>query len=262
MFAILRSLWAWGAITVLVLLWLPLLALMRLFDRDPVHYRTGRMFRRLGVAMTLVNPAWRVTVSGFPIPRERLPFVVVSNHQSLADIPLISHLPWEMKWVGKEELFKIPIIGWMMQLSSDISVNRGDARSGAKTLIRALRVLENRCPVMFFPEGTRSPDGRLGRFTDGAFHLALRARVPVLPLVVEGSHDALPKRSWKFGPPRRIQITVLEPVAVENYGVKDVQGLRDHVRAKILKTLAEHRQADVAAVDALATPDAPAAGTK
>jgi 1-acyl-sn-glycerol-3-phosphate acyltransferase len=148
MFAILRSLWAWGAISVLVLVWLPLLALMRLFDRDPVHYRTGRMFRRLGVAMTLVNPAWRVTVSGFPIPRERLPFVVVSNHQSLADIPLISHLPWEMKWVGKEELFKIPVIGWMMHLSSDISVNRGDARSGAKTLIRALRVLENRCHVL------------------------------------------------------------------------------------------------------------------
>jgi 1-acyl-sn-glycerol-3-phosphate acyltransferase len=248
---ILRSVWAWGAITVLILLWLPLLALLRLFDRDPVHYRTGRMFRRLGVAMTLVNPAWRVTVSGFPIPRERTPYVVVSNHQSLADIPFVSHLPWEMKWVGKEELFKIPIIGWMMWLSSDISVNRGDARSGAKTLIRALRVLESRCPVMFFPEGTRSADGRVGKFTDGAFHLALRARVPVLPIVVEGSHDALPKRSWKFGPPRQIQITVLEPVAVEQYGPKDVQGLRDAVRAKILKTLAESRKVDVAAVDAL-----------
>jgi 1-acyl-sn-glycerol-3-phosphate acyltransferase len=249
--SILRSLWAWGAITVLILLWLPLLALLRLFDRDPVHYRTGRMFRRLGVAMTLVNPAWRVTVSGFPIPRERTPYVVVSNHQSLADIPLISHLPWEMKWIGKEELFKIPVIGWMMRLSSDISVNRGDARSGAKTLIRALRVLESGCPVIFFPEGTRSPDGRVGRFTDGAFHLAIRARVPVLPIVVEGSHDALPKRSWKFGPPRQIQITVLEPVAVEQYGSRDVQGLRDDVRAKILKTLADSRNVEVAAVDAL-----------
>jgi len=149
-----------------------------------------------------------------------------------------------------------------MRLSSDISVNRGDARSGAKTLIRALRVLENRCPVMFFPEGTRSPDGKLGRFTDGAFHLALRARVPVLPLVVEGSHDALPKRSWKFGPPHQIHITVLEPVAVEQYGSKDVQRLRDDVRAKILKTLAESRKVDVTAVDALAGSAVPVAGTQ
>jgi 1-acyl-sn-glycerol-3-phosphate acyltransferase len=76
----------------------------------------------------------------------------------------------------------------------------------------------------------------------------------VLPVVVEGSHDALPKRSWKFGPPRRIHITVLEPVAVENYGVKDVQGLRDDVRGKILTTLARSRKVDVSAVDALAAP--------
>jgi 1-acyl-sn-glycerol-3-phosphate acyltransferase len=103
MVSILRSLWVWIAVVILILVWLPLLTIIRLFDRDEVHYTTGRWFRRLGVTMTKVNPFWRLHVTGFQVPRERQSFVVVSNHQSMADIPLLSHIPWEMKWVAKVE---------------------------------------------------------------------------------------------------------------------------------------------------------------
>ncbi len=251
MISVLRSLWVWIAVVALIAIWLPLLALVRLFDRDELHYRTGRWFRRLGVAMTKANPFWRLHVTGYRVPRERQAFVVVSNHQSLADIPLISHIPWEMKWVAKIELFRVPIMGWMMSLAGDIPVERTDARSGARALIKAARCLDQRCPVMMFPEGTRSPDGRVGRFTDGAFHLAIRTQVPVLPVVVEGSFDALPKHSWRFGSPREIQIHLLEPISSADYGPGQVGELRDHVRGAIMETLSAWRGVTPDHVDAL-----------
>lgn len=251
MLVVLRSAWIWFAVAVLILFWLPLLGVIRLFDRDPVRYTTGRWFRNLGVAMTKVNPLWRLHITGFTVPRERAPFVVVSNHQSFADIPIISHIPWEMKWIGKAELFAIPLIGWMMRIAGDISVDRKDPRSGARTIIRAAHLLEQRCPVIFFPEGTRSPDGRVGRFTDGAFHLAIRTHTPILPIAVEGSSDALPKHSWKFGKPSDIHVHVLEPVPTEGLTQGQLPELRDRIRRAIIHEIAQRRGTTDDQVDAL-----------
>ena len=248
----LRSLWVWGAVAVLIAVWLPLLALIRLFDPDPVRYTTGRWFRRLGVAITRVNPSWQVHRDGEKIANPRRPYVVVSNHQSLADIPIISHLPWEMKWIGKAELFRLPLVGWMMRLAGDIPVDRADRRSGARMLLAAHRCLQLKCSVMFFPEGTRSPDGRVWRFNDGAFHLAIKAGVPVLPVVIEGSRDCLPKKSWKFGPPQDILLRVLPPVETRGLTTEGVPELRDRVRGMIIAQIAAWRGQDVSSVDALA----------
>jgi 1-acyl-sn-glycerol-3-phosphate acyltransferase len=201
--------------------------------------------------MTKVNPLWTLHVTGFSVPRDRVPFVVVSNHQSLADIPLISHIPWEMKWIGKAELFAIPVIGWMMTLAGDISVDRKDARSGARTIIRASQYLDKKCPVMFFPEGTRSPDGRVGRFSDGAFHLAIRTHTPILPIAVEGSSDALPKHSWRFGKPSDIHVHVLDPVSTEGLTQAELPELRDRVRHSIIREIARRRGVPGEQVDAL-----------
>ena len=247
---VLRSVWIWCSICTLIVLWYPLLLGIRLFDRDPVRYRTGRWFRRLGVAMTKINPAWRLEIGGHTVENPRRPYVVVSNHLSIADIPLISHLPWEMKWVGKEELFRVPFAGWMMRLAGDLSLERGDVRSGARMILRALRVLERKCSVMLFPEGTRSPDGRLGRFNEGAFLLAIRAQVPVLPLVIDGSHDCIPKKSWRFGPPSKIRLEVLPPVETVGLDSGDAQKLTETVRNQIVSRLALWRHQPLASVDA------------
>ncbi len=202
--------------------------------------------------MTKVNPTWNLVISGERVRNPRNPYVVVSNHQSFADIPLISHLPWEMKWVAKRELFKVPFIGWMLQLAGDIPLDRQDRRSGARMLMIASRYLSQHCSVIFFPEGTRSPDGRVGRFTDGAFAIAVKAHVPVLPVVVDGSRDCLPKRSWKFGPAQRIRLTVLPPVETAGMTMEDVPALRDEVRRMILQQVAQWRGITCEAVDALA----------
>ncbi len=250
----LRSLRIWIFSISLIAGWLPLMAVSWLFDRDPVRYRTGYLFRKLGRALTRVNPGWHIHLMGEMPADPRHPYVVVSNHQSLADIPVVSHLPWEMKWIGKEVLFKIPIIGWMMHLSADIKVNRGSARSGAVALIAAQKVLAQKCSIMIFPEGTRSMDGRVRQFADGAFHLAIRARVPILPVALDGTFDCIPKTSWKFGKPSDIVLKVLAPIDTSGYTVERVAELRTLVRTRIMEQVAEWRGVSLAEVDGTVHP--------
>jgi 1-acyl-sn-glycerol-3-phosphate acyltransferase len=247
----LRSIWVWCSVVVLVLLWLPLLTVIRVFEHDPVRYRTGLWFRKLGRAISRVNPAWDVHLEGEKVPDPHRPYVVVSNHQSLADIPIIANLPWEMKWVAKIELFKIPVVGWMMRLAGDIPIDRGSPQSGTRMLLTALRYLQNNCSIMFFPEGTRSLDGRVGRFHDGAFHIAIRAKVPVLPIVVEGSRECIPKHTWKFGKGARVRLKVLPAVNTAAMNENDEPGLKDTVRGMIISQLAEWRGVRPAEVDIL-----------
>jgi 1-acyl-sn-glycerol-3-phosphate acyltransferase len=247
----LRSAFVWFTTTILILLWLVLLSVSRLFDRDPVSYRTGFLFRKLGKVLTQVNPSWKLHVSGEKISNPRRPYVVVCNHQSMADIPLISNLPWEMKWLGKVELFNLPVLGWLMRLSGDISVDRQNPRSGALALIRAQHILQQKCSVMIFPEGTRTLDGRMRQFTDGAFHLAIKAKVPILPLVIEGSRDCIPKNSWKFGKPSDIYLKVLPPVETSSLTIKDVPALRENVRTEMMNQIAEWRSVPIEDVDGM-----------
>jgi 1-acyl-sn-glycerol-3-phosphate acyltransferase len=250
----LRSLWIWTSAVILIIIWFPMLAIVRLFDRDPVRYRTGRMFRRLGAMMTKANPLWTLKIFGETISDVRRPYVIVSNHQSMADVPIIANLPWEMKWLTKIELFKLPVIGWMLRMSGDIPVDRKNKRAAAQAFVKASRYLSQKCSVIFFPEGTRSPDGLVHKFTDGAFQLAIREQVPVLPLVVEGSRDCLPKRSWKFGKPKEILLKVLPPVETVDLNSGDTENLRDRIRNLIIEQIAEWRGVDPAEVDALQLP--------
>jgi 1-acyl-sn-glycerol-3-phosphate acyltransferase len=245
----LLSLYVWFSFSVTLLVWFCLVGISRLFDRDPIRYRTGYIFRKIGNATTFINPMWKLHISGETISNPRNPYVVVCNHQSLADIPLISNLPWEMKWMAKEELFHIPIVGLMMQWSGDIAVDRKNARSGAQALIKAQSVLAQKCSVMIFPEGTRTQDGRVRQFSDGAFHLAIRAKVPILPLVIEGSRDCIPKHSWKFGKPSDILLKILPPIDTSSFSVKDVAVLRDTVRTAMMAQIADWRNVPIEAVD-------------
>jgi 1-acyl-sn-glycerol-3-phosphate acyltransferase len=252
MLSSLRSIWIWFSVIALIVLWLPLLTVIRIFDRDPVRYRTGLWFRRLGRAMIRVNPVWKVRVSGETIQDPRRPYVVVSNHQSIADIPVIAKLPWEMKWIVKKEMFRLPFAGWMLRLAGDIPVDRKDPRSGARTLLAANKYLQQKCSVMFFPEGTRSMDGRVGRFNDGAFHLAIKAQVPILPLAVEGSIKCIPKKNWKFGKAADVFLRVFPPVNTIGLTSQDAEKLKISVRTMLVQQIAEWRGVELNAVDLLA----------
>src|SRR5918995_1323327 len=230
------SLWAWFVLVVCILVWFPLLMIVRLVTApvDRGRYLTGYLFRRIGPAMASLNPLWRFRYSGTLPPDPRRPFVVVSNHESFADILLISHLPWEMKWLSKAELFRIPVMGWMMWLAGDIPVKRGFGPSAVEAMERCRQVLRRRVSVMIFPEGTRSRTSELLPFKDGAFRLAIEAGVPILPLAVSGTRTALPKHGWRFGK-SVAEVRVLAPVDTTGLTLADVPALKSRVRAMIVE---------------------------
>jgi len=231
----LLSIWAWFVLGTCLVLWMPLMAAVRLLTlSDPGRYAVGYLFRRIGPVMATLHPLWRFRTSGTPPADPRRPYVVVSNHESFADILLISHLPWEMKWLSKAELFKVPVLGWLMRLAGDIPVRRGEGRSAVEALQRCRTVLKQRVSVMIFPEGTRSPTLDMLPFKDGAFRLAIVAGVPVLPIAVSGTGTALPKHGWLFGR-AKAEVRVLEPIETTGLTVRDVHALRERVRKMILQ---------------------------
>src|SRR3954463_4960830 len=231
------SLWTWLVLVFCMLLWFPVMVIVRLltapFDRG--NYITGYIFRRIGPATARLNPLWRFRYSGTLPEYPRRPYVVVSNHESFADILLISYLPWEMKWLSKAELFRIPVMGWMMRLAGDIPVKRGFGPSAAEAMERCRQVLDRRVSVMIFPEGTRSRTRELLPFKDGAFRLAIEARVPILPLAVSGTGTALPKHGWRFGR-SAAEVRVLEPIETTGLTLDDVRALKLRVREVIVGT--------------------------
>ena len=240
---ILRSAWIWGASVALILLWAPLLGAVRLFDAKPPWLRTGRWLRRLGRVIARVS-RWRIRVSGGENVKANQVYVIVSNHQSVADIPVISHLKLDTKWLGKAELFRLPVAGWMFRMAGDVPIERSDRRKGAIAMLRCARYLRQRCSVVFFPEGTRSPDGRVQPFNAGPFQLAIREQVPILPLVVEGTGVALPRNSWIFVKAQDIHLRILEAVSIDGWNIKQAAALGERVRQRIVDELEQRRVAD------------------
>jgi 1-acyl-sn-glycerol-3-phosphate acyltransferase len=168
--------------------------------------------------------------------------VIVANHQSLADIPLIAHLRIDAKWLAKVELFRIPLFGWFLRMVGDISVDRADRRKAAKALLQCAHLLKHRMSVVFFPEGTRSTDGAILPFNDGPFQLAIREGVPVLPLVIDGTGEALPRATWKFAGIHEVSLHVLPAVPTEGWTQDRTAELRELVRARMAEELKRMRQ--------------------
>jgi 1-acyl-sn-glycerol-3-phosphate acyltransferase len=224
----------WLLILLLVIVWLPLLTLIYLVTapRDPGRYTVGRWFRRAAVAAVWLNPLWKFTTSGVRITDPRRPYVAVSNHESYADIFLISHLPWEMKWLSKEEVFRIPFMGWMMRMAGDIGVKRGQRASRAQALGQIRDRLSKGVSVMIFPEGTRSPTHEMLPFREGAFRVAIESGLPILPMAVAGTRYAMARGSFVFNR-ARAEVRVLQPIETAGMTLADVIPLRDLVRQRI-----------------------------
>lgn len=231
MYITLVSLWSWFVLTACLVIWLPLLAITRLVTApfDKGRYWVGYLFRQVGVATATLNPLWRFRVTGTMPKDPRRPYVVVSNHESFVDILLISHLPWEMKWLSKVEILRIPILGWNMVLAGDVPVERGTRKSALKAIRRCQEVLADKVSVMMFPEGTRSETDDMLPFKEGAFRLAVDSGVPILPIVVRGTRNALPKHGWRFGR-SHAEVRVLEPIETAGLKTKDVAALTEKVR--------------------------------
>lgn len=241
----------WSGIVLLVMVWVPLMAIRRLFDRDPVRYKTGYLFRKLGLTITKINPNWTIELENYAHIDHRKPFIMVSNHLSNADIPVISNLPWEMKWIAKKELFDVPVLGWLLKWAGDIPVDRSSGSKRAAIFQRCKYYLERNVSVIFFPEGTRSKSGKLNKFAVGAFDLAIKEKIPVLPIVLDGTQKCLPKKSWIYDQEAFVKLKVMDPVPTNHLGKDQSYELMDKVRQMIAEQLSEWRNQPLSEVDSL-----------
>jgi 1-acyl-sn-glycerol-3-phosphate acyltransferase len=245
------GLWTWFAFAAVSAVGFCLCLLVFLVTRpfDPTRRITGTGIRWVGRAMCAAVPAWRFGYQK-PVPA-RLPprTVCISNHASNIDPLLLSHLPWEMKFLAKSVLFRIPFFGWGIGLAGDIPLVRGQSRSIKAAMERARFYVERGMPVLIFPEGTRSATGDLLPFKDGAFRLALQCKAAILPMAVHGTTTALRRGDWRPGPACGT-ILVGEPISTEGMGPEDLGALKQMARdaiAALQKELARRESAEVKA---------------
>ena len=181
------------------------------------------------------NPLWRARIAG----REKLPWrgpaVIVANHLSLVDILVLYGLYRPFKWVSKAELFKVPFVGWNMVLNDYVRLVRGDRESIRAMMLRCREYLELGAPVLIFPEGTRSATGELQPFRDGAFKLAHEMGCPVIPVIVRGTYETLPKQGIVLRRHMDGQVTVLDPIDPKAF--PSAPALRDATHAIFEKAL-------------------------
>lgn len=177
--------------------------------------------------------------------REHLPTgpaLLVPNHQSLGDILLLYGLKSHFKWVSKSSVFRVPFIGWNMRLNQYVGLERGDRKSIVRMLQSCREHLRNGSAILMFPEGTRSRDGTLRPFKPGAFSLAMSEGVPIVPIVLDGTHDALPKTGMTIHTRKRatLSVRVLPPIMPEDFP-ESTQELSDRVREDMRHILSNLR---------------------
>lgn len=233
----------WGFVGITSILFLPVSGLIwlltRPFDR---RLRLLHAWTSLWASLyTWMNPVWRVSVHERHHAKAKGRYVMVSNHQSMVDILVLFRIFKHFKWVSKSENFKIPIIGWNMRLNRYVEIERGSVKGSGRMMVDCRKRLEEGSSVMIFPEGTRSEDGELRQFRRGAFELAFQTQTQVLPIVIEGSSRALPKKGVALRGTHHIRVKMLEPVDVNDH--KDADALGDHVRGLIQAELSRMRSA-------------------
>lgn len=211
----------------------------RLFDRRLLILHLWSCF--WASCYIWVNPFWRVRVTGRrKIPWSR-PCILVSNHQSMVDILVLFHLLAPYKWVSKKENFSIPILGWNMRMNNYLEIERGQRNSLLNLMNKAGKAIGQGNSLLIFPEGTRYPGGSLGPFREGAFKMALHNRVDIIPIVLDGSAKALPKKGIILTGFANIRVRVLDPVPYSTFAGKSSRELLTEVRGLMEKEYASLR---------------------
>ncbi len=183
--------------------------------------------------LALANPRWKVNYFGKENIEKGKAYIIMMNHSSYYDISLINSLPIDMRWVAKHELKRMPVLGHILTLKGDIFVKRGDAESAKNMFIKSLEYLRKGVSIAIFPEGTRSGDGRVGEFKEGAFLVAKKARMEILPIVIQGAYEANNKSKGGQFSDCVFNVEVLPAIAVDTIRSKSISELTEYTREMI-----------------------------
>lgn len=198
-------------------------------DRDgSVQHWFARSWSWL-ILKTVFSPVTVVGMENIPVG----PAVYAANHQSAMDIPLLYvHLPMQFRIIAKVELFKYPFMGWHLTRSGQIAVDEKNVRANLRSLNRAVNTVHGGMPLVVFPEGGRTPDGEIKKFMSGAFYVAIKAKVPVVPVAIVGTYEVLQMNHYVIHP-GPMQLVVGKPISTDGYTTREMEVLSDKVKAAI-----------------------------
>lgn len=215
------------------LLWIPLIfaytGVLGTFSLlASVFDGTGRLqhrFARLWSWLIVKTTGAPVTVSGLEEIDKQKPYLYAVNHLSAMDIPVLyAYLPFQFRIVAKHELFRYPFMGWHLRRSGEIDIDPRSAMSSLRSMNRAVQTLRGGMPIVVFPEGGRSADGQVQPFLPGAFYVAIKAQVEIIPTALVGTFEMLPLNTYHLMP-RPLELVVGKPIATVGYTPRDMAKL-------------------------------------
>lgn len=232
MISIIRSIIIWFFIFITIVFIAPIFIvtwlLTFLFDRRLFVLSKVALF--WGSLYTKLSPWWHVKVTGKEKIKKKGVYVVVANHQSIEDILIMYRLGKPFRWVSKYEVFRIPVFGWLMNLSGDIKLKRTSKASIKKMLIDGEKALKKGCTLFIFPEGTRSRNGQMGNFKEGAFKLAQLSKRSILPVIIQGTSDNLLTKYGIFNGSHTVKLKVLDEISYSQFQNMDTRELANYVK--------------------------------
>ena len=234
----LRTLAAWPLYILSTVLLGIIAILLSLFDPSGnTSHRVARLWGKIQLRIA----GTRVRVDGFNHIDPKRSYIIASNHQSYFDIfACLGYLPLQFRWIAKAQLFRVPFLGWSMTRIGYIPIERESPKKAYRSMLQAAERVRKGVSVLIFPEGTRSPDGRLQAFKKGMFLLALKSQAPILPVTILGTAEILPKGKW-FIRPGNIRIIIDPPIETAGFPANKENELSDRVRQTLMNHLAPNR---------------------
>lgn len=221
---------------------LSFLALILLFPFDKSRRVIHELSRAICMTWWYTPFTWRRTITGLEHINKKQPYVIVINHNSMVDILSLYFLPLNFRWVSKKEVFRMPYIGQLLLIHGDIAIDRKRGADSMRRVVEDGKLWVSRgVSIAMFPEGTRSKDGNMHRFKQGAFALAKEAGVAILPVVMDGTTNVL-RPNKLFNWRHHLQVSALEPISAEDVASKSVAELSDMAFKAMEARLAEMRE--------------------
>jgi 1-acyl-sn-glycerol-3-phosphate acyltransferase len=203
------------------------------FDKDG---RIQHGFARVWSSLILKTSLSPIEVIGLDKLDTSKPYVYAANHISAMDIPVLyTSLPVQFRIVANKNIFSYPFVGWHLKRSGQIPIDMTTPRATFKSLHGGIEDLKQGLSVVIFPEGGRSPDGELKAFFNGAFYMATKAQVDVVPLTIVGTYEMLPMNTFHIKP-RRLKLIIGEPISTQGMTTHDLEKLANATRASIALT--------------------------